>query len=236
MGDDEIGSDLGGCGEQGRPIGENGGREFQHVVVDAGGGVEIHDRVFAKTCGEDKGVALRAAEEHVIARAADEPVEPGTAIDRVIPGEAIQRVILGIAAEIIDTGITGDDVGACIARAVDGSCAGEGKVFEVGGKSKSGGRLNAIRARIRRLRDHVSCEINDIGIVAEPAIELIRPCAAIEIIIPRTGGCLGRLQGGSGGGCKNPRAALRRSRRNDRRCSIAVFRRVRFYDRHVPAG
>ena len=111
MGDDEIGPDLAGCGEQGRPVGENGGREFQHVMVDAGGGVEIRDRVLAKAGGEDKGVALRAAGEHVIARAADEPVEPGTANETVISGKAIQRVIPGIADEIVNAGITGDDVG-----------------------------------------------------------------------------------------------------------------------------
>ncbi len=32
-------------------------------MVDAGGGVEIRNRVFAIACGKDKGIALRAADE-----------------------------------------------------------------------------------------------------------------------------------------------------------------------------
>src|SRR5437660_12602418 len=85
LGDDDIGPDLGGMGQQSREVSEDRVVELDHVMARSGRD-EVGDRVLAEVGGEHEGVAAGAAGQGVVAGAAGQLVVAALADDQVLAG------------------------------------------------------------------------------------------------------------------------------------------------------
>ena len=98
----------------------------------------------------------------------------------VVAGAADQGVGTGAAGQGVVAGVAGQDVGEAVAGSVDGTCARQRQVFDVGGQRVGHARLHEVGTGPGTFGDHIGGVIDDIGVVAGAADQGIGPGAAVE--------------------------------------------------------
>ncbi len=101
----------------------------------------------------------------------------------IVAGAALQRIGPGLTVQFVIAAIADDDVIGGIARAVDIGAAGQGQILELGDKRMRYRAQHRIGAFARVLDDEESGGVEDIGVVAFAACQLVAAAGAIERII-----------------------------------------------------
>ena len=142
------------------------------------------------------GVGAHAAVERVVAGVAGQLVVAGLAVqcvgavaakDHVVAVPRVNGIRPGLGTDRIAGAISGDDVVQGIAGADQALGAGQGQVFGVCSQRVVDVRLDRVDAGIQGFGDDVAGVVDHVGIVAEPALHVVRAGAAIQRVIARIG-------------------------------------------------
>ena len=157
----------------------DGVRSYQCEVLDIGA-----QRV-ARTGANQIKAFVAGFHHHIGAVVHQVQIITCAPLQRVHPCTAVQSIVGGVAGEHIVQRIAG---------AVDGICASQGQVFNMGAQRVTGAGLNQINAFVGRFHHNIRRVIHNVGVVArttdqcvnpEATNQSIRTCTPIQNIVAR---------------------------------------------------